>query len=220
MHRTEEQWIEEYQARRALWIHDGNPCRPHALLSSGKHSSGYFNSELVIKEPKLLDQAAADVLELLEKAGLCIKDVHSVFGPAMGAVTLAHDLARHIGYKAASGCSRGYTVKTDTGKMVLDDRVQISPGDRVLPAEDVITTFRSVKLMTDILVERKAELLPFVGALVNRSGLSEVAGFQIVGLIVRPMGVWDPPACLLCSQGSEAIRPKAAENWARLTAHY
>jgi len=32
----------------ALWIHDGNPQRPHALLTSGNHSNGFFNASFIM----------------------------------------------------------------------------------------------------------------------------------------------------------------------------
>lgn len=39
-------WIDRFKERDALWLHDGNVRRPHALLTSGKHSDGFFNSVL------------------------------------------------------------------------------------------------------------------------------------------------------------------------------
>lgn len=219
MYRTEEQWIQAYQDREALWFHDGNPRRPHALLSAGRHSNGYFNSELIIQESALLDQAAADLLSLLQKAGLNITYVERVVGPAMGAITLAHDLARHIGYATQSACLRGYTIKAgEKGgeTMAFDDRVQVQPGEKVLLAEDVVTTFRTVKLTAEVLIDKEAVPLPFVSALVNRSGETEVSQFKIVALIQKPMATWDAIDCPLCKEGSRAIRPKARENWTQL----
>ena len=63
-------------------------------------------------------------------------------------------------------------------------------------------------------------MFPFVAVLVNRSGLTEVGGKKIVALIDRPMPMWTPDECPLCKAGSEAIRAKGSENWARLKATY
>ena len=77
MIRTVEQWIEEYKRKNALWIHDGNRIRPHALLTSGKHSNGFFNSRLVIPDEVLLSEATSDLLELFAQQG---GDVEKVEG--------------------------------------------------------------------------------------------------------------------------------------------
>jgi len=97
MIRSTEEWMEQYTLKGALWIHDGNRLRPHARLHSKKHSSGFFNSEPVLEIPSLLDEACYDLLHLLKKAGFSSDDVDRVVGPAMGAITLADNLARYVG---------------------------------------------------------------------------------------------------------------------------
>ena len=61
-----EKWMSMYEKGGALWVHDGNPLRPHALLSSGKHSDGFFNSELVMEDPSSFDEACEDLANLLD----------------------------------------------------------------------------------------------------------------------------------------------------------
>ena len=66
MTRDTDGWIGQYKQKGALWIHDGNMRRPHALLTSGKHSSGFFNSRLVIPDEVLLRDAAAEDARLAD----------------------------------------------------------------------------------------------------------------------------------------------------------
>ncbi len=218
--RTEQEWIKEYMKRGALWMHDRNSRRPHVVLSSKKHSGGFFNSELVMDDPALLNDAASDlVLKMRRDFGVNIDNVKCVAGPAMGAITWAHDVARHISFFADNGCRRAYAEKDEALGMVFR-RTSPREGDLVLPVEDVLTTGGSVSLMLKAIRACKAETKPFVGLIVNRSGQAMVEGHTLVALITRPMPTWEPNECPLCTAGSEAIPAKGKENWARLNAVY
>ena len=215
-------WIEQYSQKGALWIHDGNPKRPHALLTSGKHSSGFFNSELVLEDSFLLDSACVELSMELRKQGLDLGEVDRVVGPAMGAITIAHEMAYHIAVHSKRSCLRAYTEKETDGdsKKMVFKRTSIHQGERILLVEDVLTTGGSVDLTAEAVTNAGGVVLPFVIILVNRSGLTEVNGKKIVALIDRPMPMWTPDECPLCKQGSEALRPKGTENWDRLNAEY
>jgi orotate phosphoribosyltransferase len=221
--RSEDDWIELYQKKGALWLHDNNPKRPHALLTSGKHSNGFFNSELVMEDPVLLDEACTDLMDILFTGYFNFGLPQRVVGPAMGAITLAHDLARKIGHRRSWPCLRAYVEKEGEGESarMIFKRTNICAGERVLLVEDVLTTGGSVDMATKAIEDVGGVVLPFVVVLVNRSGLKEVNGKRIVALIDRPMPMWNPDECPLCQQGSEAIRPKTPiENWARLNTTY
>jgi orotate phosphoribosyltransferase len=223
MFKTADGWVSEYQKRGALWLHDGNSRRPHALLSSKKHSDGFFNSELVMEDPCLLDEASQDLVELLMMHGLNINGVDRVVGPAMGAITLAHDIARHISRKRSRSCLRAYTEKELMGNgstLMVFKRANLHPTELVLMVEDVLTTGGSVELTSAAVAVWLGYIVPFVAVLVNRSSLTAVNGKKIVALIDCPMSTWMPDECPLCRERSEAIHPKGRENWARLNASY
>ncbi len=230
MKRNQDGWIEAYERKGSLWIHDGNPRRPHALLRGGEHSSGFFNSDGIIEDACLLDEAAGDLVWLMCQQGMRLYESTRVVGPAMGAITLAHDLARWItvshqrGNVSVSNCMCSYVMKEGEGddlKMVFK-RSPPKPGEIILLCEDVLTTGGSVKRLMKAVEEtagNQVQFADFVAVLVNRSGLRSVNGKQIVALIDKPMPKWKPEGCPLCAQGSEAISPKG-ENWARLNAEY
>jgi orotate phosphoribosyltransferase len=221
MIRNEQGWFDEYAKRGALWLHDGNPKRPHALLTSGKHSNGFFNSELVLENPFLLDEASYDLVAALRGQGIDLEDIDRVVGPAMGAITLAHDVALHVTLETPSRhCLRAYTEKETGGdsKLMVFKKTMIRSGERILAVEDVITTGDSVEMTATAVTNVGGIVLPFVAVLVNRSGVKEMNSRKIVALIDRSMPTWDAEGCPLCKEGSEAIRPKGTENWARLNA--
>ncbi|MEK7501711.1 MAG: phosphoribosyltransferase family protein [Patescibacteria group bacterium] len=226
MQEVQDYWLNKYREKGAFWLHDGNPKRPHTLLTSGKHSNGFFDSELVMEDTLLLGEACFNLVELLVKQGLELESVDRVVGPAMGAITFAHEISRNIGCERGYTCLRAYTEKLEvnhTGQIIMVfKRTAIRPLERILPCEDVLTTGDSVGLMTMTIASSGGVILPFVVTLVNRSGLKEVGGKKIVALIDYPMPMWTPPIeeCPLCKQGSEAIHPKEVKNWARLNASY
>lgn len=217
--RSSDYWISQYKKNGALWIREGtSKKRPHALLTSGKHSSGFFNSEIVMEDPCLLDHACSDLINLLE---LNVSTVDRVVGPAMGAITFAHEIARQIShqrYRGLPNCLRAYTEKevSSDGKLMVFNRTTIRSGERVLLCEDVFTTGDSVDLTATAVIKAGGIVLPFVVTLVNRSGFAGMRDRKIISLIDRSMPMWPPEECPLCKEGSKAIRPKGKENWTLL----
>ncbi|MBT6690804.1 hypothetical protein HOB10_00520 [Candidatus Parcubacteria bacterium] len=210
------QWMDKFKKMGALWIHDENPERPHALLTSGKHSNGYFNGSKVIKNPRVLAEACHDLLQISHAAQFTPR---SVFGSAMGAVTIAHELARQMGIEL------GFTEPVETREqlditrkhMVLK-RFSVVQNEKVIVAEDVMTTGGTTRKTIETLTKTGADVLGFILVLVNRSGQESLDGRRIIALIDHPMPFWEAEECPLCAQGSEAIRPKGRESWQELTA--
>jgi orotate phosphoribosyltransferase len=214
-------WISQYKKKSAFWIHDGNPKRPHALLTSGKHSNGFFNSRLVIPDEALLRDAASDLLELFAWKDGNVSMVEGVVGPQTGATKLAELVS---GQLPSINCFWASPSKWNTNgvkAMVFsNEELAILPGKLILLCEDVLTTGGSVDLTATAVANAGGIVLPFVLALVNRSGLTEASGKKILALIDRAMPMWTPDECPLCKAGSEAIRPKGPQEWARLNANY
>lgn len=230
---TPEYWINIYKAKDALWIHDGNPKRPHAFLTSGKHSNGFFNSRLVIPDEMRLHFAAVRLLEMFTEQGGEILKIQGVVGPQTGATKLAELLKEEIFLQVVFGFPDGSPIEEcfwsspakceNDGKksMIFNERdLDLLPGKSILLCEDVLTTGGSVILAATAVFDAAGIVLPYVLTLVNRSGLKEIDGLKIIALIDYEMPMWEPDGCPLCEQGSEAIRPKGEENWARLNATY
>lgn len=220
MNRNENRWIKLYKQLEALWLHGGNPQQPHIRLTSGMHSSGFFNSGLIAEHPRILDEATQDLVCLLKQFDPEFNPilVDRVVGPAMGAITLAHDIARCLNGVRSNKCRSAYTEK-EGDKMVFK-RTTIRPGEHVLVCEDVITTGYSAQKTMEAVTTAGGIVLPYVLTLVNRSEHEFICGNRIIALINKPMPIWFERECPLCAAGSEAIRPKVDGNWQRLTATY
>lgn len=220
-------WIVEYQRRGALWIHDDNPKRPHVLLTSGKHSNGFFNSGLVCEVSSLIEEASVDLSGAVNEV-VNVTPIGWVIGPAMGAIVLAHCMAQALCQFWTYTVDREMRA-TFTEKVAMPEghsqfalkRTQLHEGDEVLVVEDVVTTAGSLEATIEAVTQAGGHVAPVVAVLVNRSGLHEVrGGRKIVALIDKPMPMWEPEECPLCKLGSEALRPKGVGNWARLNATY
>lgn len=220
MYKLQNEWIKEYQARRALYIHDGNPKHRHPVLTSGKHSNGFFNNRLVIAEEHILRMAASDLLELFHQRGGNIWTVDGVVGPQTGATKLAKYLSEEIMSFTRKDCFSASPAKKEsngTKAMAFSrDELSILPGQMILPCEDALSTGGSVDRMVTAVTNAGGVTVPFILVLVNRSGLSEVDGKKIVSLIDQAMPMWMPDECPLCKQGSRAVEA-AKDNWDLLT---
>jgi orotate phosphoribosyltransferase len=231
---TAEEWVKEYEKKGAYWLHDGNPHRPHALLSAGKHSNGFFMSKPIIADNWLLAAAAYDLVERFEGwFGHSLDFVDRVVGPATGATRLAEFVAREITGRRGRVCHWSSPVKSiekGTGEKIMvfspDATTWPQRGEKVFLVEDVITTGGSTERMAEAIKRFGATTFMSVGAIVNRSDVSkDPSGRDILALVHKPMPMWEASECKLCELGSEAIWPKPEEdvegqNWARLNAVY
>lgn len=199
-------WLKVFQEQGAIWIHDGNPQRPHALLTSGLHSDGFVNCTYVTQQPVLLQQIIDEGLAQKLPAG----KVDWVIGSAFGAITLAHSIALRLGARA------GFTEK-DADSMKLS-RFGVDPESKVLVVEDTISTGGST-LKTIDGIRRSGvspeNILPMVVCLVNRSGNDLLDARELRSLLRLNIHAWKPEECPLCKQGSQPVRPKS--HWAELT---
>lgn len=215
-------WIFEFKKLGAFWKHDGNSKHPHALLTKGGHSDGFFNWNLVAQYPRVTDEVAHDIFEMLfehqrkyRKLLNILNPPLTIVGPGNGAITLAHCLARELGRLfTLSDCRGIFTEKATDGSMSLS-RFSLERGEVVIPCEDTITSGGSVQATIDAVENAGGICAPFILAVCNRSGQQKVADRPIIPLIEAPMNNWSPDKCPLCPR-SEAIPPKK-ENWKRLT---
>lgn len=206
--------LEEYKKIGAFWVHDDNPKRPHALLTSGKHSNGFFNGSKVIVDPQLLRRSLLSILWCDEGPKHLSHRPKYVVGSALGAINIAHTMAEILGTKS---CFTEPNVIDGVKHMELK-RFSISPKSDVLVVEDVLTTGGTTLKTIKALEDKGVFVLPSILVLVNRSGMVRLGDRKIFSLIDHHMPIWEPDECPLCKAGSEAVRPK--DNWDRLTADY
>ncbi|MES2436839.1 MAG: phosphoribosyltransferase family protein [Patescibacteria group bacterium] len=219
--RDQRGWIKVYEEQGAYWRHNGHATAPHALLTKGDHSDGFFLSRLVTDDDTLLGEASSDLMDASREI-LDLWKVKRIVGPQTGATKLAQAVAGKMLLVTGNSVGWASPKKPDDGKgpMTFDDPANmVMPGEIVLLCEDVVTTGGSVKQAADAVTAAGGIVLPFVLSLVNRGGLEVAHGRKVIALINQPMKTWSPADCPLCPR-SEAISPKRPDgNWLRLTKH-
>lgn len=199
-------WGNKLKEMGILWQHDGDCEKPHALWTSGKHADTFNNGSKLIENPRLLAEVATGIIENI-KEQIGDKKPDWVVGPAFGAITIGHEVAKQLGIKFA------FTepVEINGEKMQVLKRFDIKAGEKVLVVEDAVSTGGSMVKTINVLEEINTEVLPYVATVVNWSGNDKLGERKIFSLFVDVPKSWSAEECELCKCGSEALRPKA--NW-------
>ena len=170
----------------------------HFRLTSGLHSPAYLQCALVLAHPphaESLGQALAAAI-----ASASTETPNLVVSPAMGGLIIGHEVARALGVRHI------FTERDADRRMSLRRGFSVSASDRVVVVEDVITTGGSTAEVVRLLESQGAKVLA-AGSIIDRSGGGADVGVPRVALATLTVQTWDPAACPLCAQGSEAIKP-------------
>jgi orotate phosphoribosyltransferase len=167
----------------------------HFLLSSGLHSPQYLQCALVLQDPARAERLCSRLARAFADGR-----VETVVGPAMGGILVAYELARALGATAIFA-------EREKGRMRLRRGFRIQPGQRVLLAEDVVTTGGSLREVLALVREAGAEVVG-VAALVDRtSGRDPGFGMPLTALVQLDVPTHVPEECPLCREGVPVVKP-------------
>lgn len=215
----QERWIQELTGFNSYWFHDGNRDRPYARLTGGKISNFFANCTPLTSRPWLLEEVVHDLLSLAPTD--MRSQLKAVCGSAYGGITLTYEMARQTRTIA------WYTEKGEGKEMKLGRFGFDSHHSVAVMVEDVITEFTTTGNSIKALQKNRDEagvgtILPYVFAIVNRSGQTVFDGFTIISLITEDRARnWKDGENPFTPDGKELvppIRPKG--NWETLTRHY
>jgi len=171
--------------------------RGHFRLSSGLHSDTYVQCARYLRRPKLAAPAAAALAAQIQAAGLR-PDV--VVGPAMGGVVIGYELARQLGVPGI------FTERDAEGQMTLRRGFTVEPGEKIIIAEDVVTTGKSTSEVARLLRGLGAEVLA-VASLIDRTGGKGELDFPHFALLPVQAATFAPESCPLCAAGVPVVKP-------------
>lgn len=214
-------WIEIYKQEGALFVNESDHILPHPVLRSGRHSNGFFNSDILLQNTLLVNDMCWHLLRQFNDFGLEIRGISRTVGPAMGAITLAHHIAFSISGETGNNCLTTYASKKknpDGSDIHEISRNPPLPNENILLIEDVITSGGSIAKTAAAVERQEATVLPFVVCLVNRSGKLEIDGRKIISLvgaeIESTITTWEHDSCEMCQWGSKPMTDvKQAERW-------
>lgn len=166
----------------------------HFILTSGLHSNAYFQCAMVFQYPWHAETLCQEIADHFRD-----QKIDVVVSPAVGGIVFGQEIARLLGV-------RSVFAERVEGQMTLRRGFQISPGERVLLAEDVTTTGGSVKEVMSA-VEQAGGKVVAVTAVVDRSGGKAQFNVPYFSLFQMEVKNYDPDECPLCQAGSQAVKP-------------
>jgi orotate phosphoribosyltransferase len=165
----------------------------HFKLTSGLHSNQYMQCAAIFKLPAYAEKLVTLLKEQLPK------EVDTVITPAIGGILMGYELAR------ALECNSIFAERQN-GIMTLRRGFHLNPGEKVLVAEDVVTTGGSVKEVLEIVKTAGCEVVG-VAALVDRSNGKADFGVPFFRLLEMDITTYRPEECPLCKQGLAIDKP-------------
>jgi orotate phosphoribosyltransferase len=166
----------------------------HFVLSSGLHSTVYLQCALVLQHPQEAEDLGRSIAEHFQE-----KNVQTVAAPAIGGLIIGHEVARALG-------ARFIWTERENGTMVLRRGFSVSPGERVLVVEDVITTGGSTRETVAALAANGANVVGGASIIDRSSGQAEV-GVPRIALATLGVASVEPAVCEACKRGEPAIKP-------------
>ncbi|MDR2078699.1 MAG: orotate phosphoribosyltransferase [Treponema sp.] len=185
----------------SLLKESGAMLEGHFLLSSGRHSDRYFQCARLLQYPDRTAEALGGVAERLKAdIGAGKLAVDAIVGPAMGGIIVAYELARQLGLPGF------FTERDDTGAMTLRRGFEITPGARILIAEDVVTTGKSSGESAVVLEALGAKICA-LACVVDRRAAGIPLLWPLYAACKVEAGNWEQETCELCKKGIPAVKP-------------
>ena len=182
----EEQVIETLTTIKAL-------LKGHFQLSSGLHSDTYIQCAKVFEHPDIAQNFCRELASFWSS-----KKIDVVAGPAYGGIIASYELARQL------NCRSIFLERVD-GKLTLRREFGIAKGDRVLMAEDVVTTGGSVKEAIEVVKQCGGEVVG-ITSLINRSVANPFKEeLHCLMSIIPP--TFKQENCPLCKDGLPMTKP-------------
>lgn len=178
----------EHKEAVELFTQAGALLQGHFRLTSGRHSDQYMQCAQVLKYPDKTEQLARHLAEAFQEDG-----IELVVGPAMGGIIVSYEVARQLNVP-------GIFTEREGGQMALRRGFVISPGQRVLVVEDVVTTGGSVQEVIQVVRDAGGEVVG-VGVLVDRSGGKVDFGVKTRAVLTLDIQSWETEQCPLCAEG-------------------
>lgn len=164
----------------------------HFLLSSGKHSNRYVQCAKLLQYPDKAEEAIKPIAEKVKEI-----DFDIVVGPAMGGIVVGYELGRQTGKPSI------FIERVD-GKMTLRRGFQIEKGQKILIAEDVVTTGKSSFETVEVINSLGGEVVG-IACLVDRS--TGDIGLPLYSGVKLEIETYDEENCPLCKANIPYEKP-------------
>jgi orotate phosphoribosyltransferase len=178
----------------ALFRRSGALLEGHFRLSSGLHSPGYLQCALVLSFPHDAETIGAALGARVQSFAAT-----TVLSPALGGIVIGQEVARALNVRALFA-------ERQEGSLTLRRGFTLSPEDKVLVVEDVVTTAGSTRETIAVAQQHGATV---VGAcsIVDRSGGTHGLELPYAALLPMQLPTYKEDECPLCKQGVPVTKP-------------
>ncbi len=169
----------------------------HFRLSSGRHSNRFIQKFRILESPPLVEAVAREIAAHFRDAKPSV-----VVSAAVGGIVLGYEVARHLG-------TNGIFVEKENGVATLRRSFALTPQDRVLVVEDVVTTGLSVREVLDVVRAHGAHPVG-VGVIVERGAAD--FGVETFAILKMPIVSYAPEECPQCAASEPITDPGSRRN--------
>jgi orotate phosphoribosyltransferase len=173
----------------------------HFRLSSGRHSDRYFQCAQLFLFPDKAEMALSGVADAIRRDmrnGMLTVD--AIVGPAMGGIIAAYELGRQLKLPAF------FTERDNTEKMALRRGFSVTQGQRILIAEDVVTTGKS-SIEVATLLEASGAKITALACVVDRRTEEIQLPWPIYPATRIEAVSWTAESCNLCNKNIPIDKP-------------
>lgn len=177
-----------------IFLKTGALLQGHFLLTSGRHSSQYFQCAKVLQYMNYTELVCRKISDYFRNY-----EIDTVIAPAIGGIVVGQEVARQLGKKSIFA-------EREDKNLALRRGFVIMPGEKVLVCEDVVTTGGSVFEVIDI-VKENGGVVVGVGMIVDRSNGKVDFGVPQVSALKLDVVSYAPEDCPLCKENIPVVKP-------------
>jgi orotate phosphoribosyltransferase len=166
----------------------------HFKLSSGLHSDRYLQSALVLQYPEFAEDLGRALGARLEHLQPTV-----VLSPALGGIVIGQEVGRALHVRAIFA-------ERQEGKLSLRRGFTLSPSDRVVVVEDVITTGLSTRETIEAAHASGAQVVG-AASIVDRGAEASRLDVPLQALVRMQVAAYPPDACPMCAAGQPVVKP-------------
>ena len=177
-----------------LFRKSGALLEGHFRLSSGLHSERYLQSALVLQHAEFAEALGAALAERVRHLQPTV-----VISPALGGIVIGQEVGRALGVRAIFA-------ERQEGKLVLRRGFTMSPEDRAVVVEDVVTTGGSTRETIEVAIAAGAGVVG-AGSIIDRGNDAARLDVPLFALVKLEVPTYQPDACPLCARGEPVVKP-------------
>jgi orotate phosphoribosyltransferase len=159
----------------------------HFKLASGNHSPVYAEKFRLLEQPSQTEALCRMIAEWAKPLG-----PELVAGPTTGGIIISYEVARLLGIRGI------FAEQANGGGRAFRRGFTISPGERTLIVDDVLTTGGSVREVLDAVRDLGGDVAG-VAVLIDRTGGKAHFDAPFFACLTLDLETYEPADCPLCA---------------------